>query len=614
MALSKEQLEALKSDLRAQGITEGSAAWQREINKAFTAGGYSTSHKTAQQSAQLEKNGQRNREAAARKAKYGTPQQIKNRLGELLSGYDLTSGSMGNALSRLDADKAREIQQILVDNGYDLSFRDRNTGKMRTGQDAIDGRLGNKSINALNQYMALLNGANSTKYEDDYRKAHNGELPVYAKVAGRDDATIRQMTNMYYDYYSRNPEVFAGLAEGNSALGNYSLPYLPDEALSLLSRNYMEGYRTGESDTNPGAQLNLSKMAKAGLLGSRGTELQQQWEAQNVREAEDRGALNTMHLATMPMRVGQMAAGMTANALFGDDPYEKDGLQYTKRYNPITGAVEDVLVPKEGTTVADVAGVDNGLARFAVNAITDPLTLMSLASKVTKVPASKGVIETEIPGSSYSGNMRGTSTWSEAGVPGNPYRAGQSYTGASLGYKPSIIQKGKQAFQTIGNRIRQFAGRKHGGANKVVSTSNPTTYSKSAKGIMQENPSTMPYNAERPYFYNRTEVEWPALYGYKGGLPYVAPPAMNPVKYNIPNFTYQKPGGQYMWTYSSENPQGRDFNVYDEYGDWLYSKPSANTNNTWRSGAQGGNFNAYENDFLSGSYKCGGRIKKRNRK
>ena len=106
----------------------------------------------------------------------------------------------------LNVDEAKKLQQLLVDMGYDISFRDKNTGAMRKGNAAVDGRIGQKTLAAAKQHLALLNNANSDAYEKAYRNKY-GKDAVYNNVQGRSSDDVKQITNMLYNYIQQNPDV-----------------------------------------------------------------------------------------------------------------------------------------------------------------------------------------------------------------------------------------------------------------------------------------------------------------------------------------------------------------------------------------------------------------------
>lgn len=106
----------------------------------------------------------------------------------------------------LNVDEAKRLQQLLVDMGYDISFKDRNTGAIRKGNAAVDGRIGKKTLAAAKQHLALLNNANSDAYEKAYRDKY-GKDAVYNNVQGRSSNDVKQITNMLYNYIQQNPDV-----------------------------------------------------------------------------------------------------------------------------------------------------------------------------------------------------------------------------------------------------------------------------------------------------------------------------------------------------------------------------------------------------------------------
>lgn len=469
---------------------------------------------------------------------------------------------------------------------------------MRRGYDAIDGKIGDATTDAYNAYMAVLEGADKSTYEDDYRAANGGKAPVYGQVAGRTPEEVRAYTNMYYDYFKRYPEAYASLAEGNRELIGYALPYMNDEVMRLLSQNVLEGYQSPEDN----ASINVNKLARKGLLGSRGDEMLQEAEKINVREAIDRGGLNTLHLATLALRSGQLAMGMAANALFGDNPWEEDGLQYVKRYNPVTGAVENVLVPKAGTTFADAANVENEVGRMVVNTLTDPFFWLSMAPTVKT--AASNFKSTLKNGSGYfrgypepaANNVMVPHNNADIVVPGGRInnqvmrelesqgravrvQNGTTSTAARGGTRATTRGSGAVRGNTRGTGWQQTWGNQP--SQTVGSTSTSATWDL----LPGEMPSI------------------PELEPIPLNMPFIAPPPMPAPSYKGPSsYAYTMPQGTYAWQYS-EQPVGNDFIIFNggAGGEQLLRNASADTHNYWRArNPQYGTGRRWDGDYLSG--------------
>ena len=201
-----------------------------------------------------------------------------------------------NSGEELDFNSARQLQQMLVDQGYDISFKDKNTGKIRTGADAIDGRAGKATMSKALEYSALLGGAQKNTYDEDYR-AKYGIDPTYNTIAGRSPEETMQMTNMYYDYLKRNPQLFGKFS--------YATPYMTQQALEMLDAANGTTYSQSAKDAKDEAHM---------------------------RASIERGRNNIMIAAGAPAHVVTSALGAAVNQL-GRVPGVNTTLEYTLGMN-----------------------------------------------------------------------------------------------------------------------------------------------------------------------------------------------------------------------------------------------------------------------------------------
>lgn len=445
-------------------------------------------------------------------------------------------------------------------------------------------------------------------------------MPTYNTVAGRSPEEARQLANMYYTYYANNPQVYAGLLNDKSQnLAQQSLPYLSDEAMSLLSQLYIEPH-VGQK----GRVLNTPELAYQNMLGKRGLQLQQQWEQQNVNEAKNRAGLGMMQGVADLAGVGQRFSGIIANGLFGDQPYQEGGLKVTYRFNPVTRQMEQVVVPDgQYTTFADAAGIQNGAGRFAANVLTDPLFLLSLGPEFYSsigenikfnAPIFKSNYQTmqKFPARQAFGSdldtapigvpqrYQGPISDLEAAGMVKQVKGGNNYNVA--------VKTGKQNITTgqPGNPIGSKGG--YGRSSYIQSSKVAPRQGLQSTGGQQAyelvTPATRTVPEPLPYYWNFQRPNMPYM---------MANPELSR-EYSRKNYVEELPGGNLNWNYQN-NPDGsRTFIVtHPNTGEVLYAGPASNTQNLWREGAQSGTMPAYYFDNLF-SYKCGGIVKKRCKK
>lgn len=604
--MTREQLEQLKKQLRASGIKEGSAQWQAAINKGFYNGrsggtNNSTSGKNFTKASK--------KEDASKYSVQG--------LAWLLRNY-IQNGQINNMTpQRVDRETGKLIQEYLLHRGYDLGYVGAD-GSKKSGIYAADGSLGDKTIKALNQELATLKGSSANMYEKDFAsKYKDGKTPTYNKVPGRSDADTELLSNLYYNYYRENPAYYAGLLE-DPAQAAQVLPYLSEEAKSLLSENAMEkaNYKEGV--------LNLPEMAYQGLLGPRGVELQQHWEKQNVAKAKDRGLADIMQQVSDVMAPGQRLMGR----ITGGKDEDMGGLTYDYTYNPVTRQMQQVVVPNKTTTVADNLGINNGSAMgtigsFLVNTLTDPLSIAASVAAGDWIPNwSKPVRVAGSPGSAYRGVMvdaaSGTpinggvgniSVLTEA-APGKIIPGGTNIEGTvhSTLVKGGNTVPGKPSYHVQGNRVNGVGPRKSGGVNKLVSTSesNPkyvkpeyTTdvsidavehpiyyrgpvydYHRFPYILEQGNATITPYLAEHP---SMTMYMKPSDYIYNPGLAFMPAAWGSAEAAEKPNFVSAQPEPDYVRFGYRDMPVGRNFYIKPlDSEQFIYDAPSSNTHNTIR--------------------------------
>lgn len=513
----------------------------------------------------------------------------------------------------IDDESAKRIQQYLISKGYDIGFTDKNTGKYRKDP---DGRLGYKTLDALNREIAIMRGSSPDNYQSEYMSNFSGD-PTYNTVAGRSAEDTRKMAHIYFNYYSQFPEMYAGLLHDQKQAAKV-LPYLSDEAKSLLSKK-AEAWAMQNGRT-----LNLPEMAQQGLLGSRGLQLQQQWEKANVQDAMSRGVDNLIQVIGGDIfGAGQKVMGR----LTGGSPDEMGGLTYTTRYNPVTRQKQRVAVPAPTATVwsnlpdfeegyaLDEMGhpimqADGTLAKvktpqvlknltgMVVNTATDPLSWAMAAASGDWIPGQRVQYQTaNVPGYGYIDDFvnvtEGMDLW-------NPTETVTTQPGRYVNGKPNYV--------TVGNRRAGFRG-KHGGANNVVSTSQPTT--RYIPPVTEDIPvnyvevQSTPYIAQRPAMQAITTERTPSTYKPAFGF-WPAIQGM-PIDYGNVGFTYNQPNGYARFTYQQDG-NGRKINYVDVTNDeQTLEVPTSRTKNIWAKQPQTG----LAPQYWMGIYKCGGKVKKR---
>lgn len=513
----------------------------------------------------------------------------------------------------IDSESAKKLQEYLISRGYDIGFLDTN-GNIRKDP---DGRLGYKTLDALNREIAILRGNYPDNYQSDFMFTFGGD-PTYNTVVGRSPEDVRNMAHVYYNYYSQHPEMYAGLLQDKKQAATV-LPYLSDEAKSLLSKKVEEwAYKNGRT-------LNIPEMANQGLLGSRGLELQQQWEQANVRDAQTRGLNNLVQVIGGDiLGAGQKVMGR----LTGGSNDEMGGLTYTTRYNPVTRQKQRVAVPNKTATVwsnipnmkegyaldemgHSIMSADGNLVQYkipqpvkdvtgvVVNTVTDPLTWMMSAGDY--VPGQRVTYQTaNVPAQGYIDDVvhvtEGVDLW-------NPT--------TTVVREPARYITGRPAFSITGNRKTGFRG-KHGGINNIVSTQQ-NTY-KYIPATTEEVPAINLGIKDVDYLYHRPSLEayvterlpsthkssfgiWPAIQG-------------TPIEYGNVGFISSQPSGYARFKYQP-NGSGRKI-VYTDVTDdeQALEVPTSKTRNIWANQPQTGLVPQY----WMGIYKCGGRVKKRCRK
>lgn len=595
----KQLVEETKQRLTAQGVTPGSAQWNREVQNAFRGGRTSS---TNNRPTNVTRNARKSNTVLDPKAKLQEAYSIYNRI-------------MADRNS-VSAEDVKKLQKDMVDFGLNVNFRDRN-GKMRTGYDAIDGRWGNASGKAFEQYTALLNGMTTDAFDKDWAAKHPGQAAPNVSVAGRDNVTSNQMRNAYYTYFKEHPEIYAGLVSDpdNQNTAYRTLPYLDDAAKELLfdvvqDYNKQNGGIYDYQSSPEQRHLNTHAMAQQGLFNnSTNNAIMAADEGRNVRSGLDRAGRDMMQAYTWAGMTGQRLAGAVANSMFGNQPTDwgmvfnpNTAYEQSSYYNPVTGKIEWVTAPtsKEAITVADVAGVENPLGRFALNVATDPLALLSMAGTIKTGAQNLGrgvqntrtffrntaanVARNQAAAGTNAGNAAIQTTSANAaklaqrGLVPNP-NGGVAQLNP-MSYKQLRdaglqVEKGPSNYITVGN-VKHGAGvRRSHNASRVASTGNQSTLF-----IKPLNEPIAPeqYLPMVPMQYN---------------LPYVALPTLDRIDYADPYYKQSSAGNPLVnWQYTSANPG----NMYSEdYGDYpMTGIRSANSNNFWRDQyPQSGSHNAY---------------------
>ena len=157
----------------------------------------------------------------------------------------------------IDSESAKKLQEYLISKGYNIGFLD-TKGNFRKDP---DGRLGYKTLEALNREIAILRGNYPDNYQLDFTFNYGGE-PTYNTVVGRSPQDVRDMAHVYYNYYSQHPEMYAGLLYDKKQASKV-LPYLSDEAKSLLSKKVEEwAYKNGYDDNNGNKEVRSGILTK----------------------------------------------------------------------------------------------------------------------------------------------------------------------------------------------------------------------------------------------------------------------------------------------------------------------------------------------------------------
>lgn len=356
---TQQRIAKVQEQMRKEGVREGSDEWKRRVKEAYgsrnISGGYGYHTSSAKG------------ETAKGKGPRQTTAENVARLKALYDKYNQGG---------IDEASAKELQSLLVNAGYNVDFTD-SKGRRRTGMAAVDGRIGNSTKKALRRFEADQKAYDNRTFEEAYAAANNGALPIYNTVAGRDRDAVRGWSNAIYQYYIDNP-----LAE----FRQQDLPYLTNDMKDMILQNRLQ-----YNKKNPNEMSTIGRDARAGYYGQAGQRWLGQQEAENVRDAIDRGAKNGERALSEVSTVGQRAVGALANAAFGDQPTNWKRVvdfnaAYTQvpRFNEVTGKVEMVTVPSNnyGTRVSDVIGVENPYGAFAVNTLTDPLFLLSARGSI----------------------------------------------------------------------------------------------------------------------------------------------------------------------------------------------------------------------------------------
>ena len=580
----QDKLNKFKQELRDRGVKEGSVEWSREIQNFHRNGRTHSFH------------GQDYNYNAKRKKATGPKKAAdKDIAAKLMSMYDQYASS-----GSVNVDLAKQIQQALVDSGYDISFRDRHTGKMRTGADAIDGRIGNSTLNALDQYISTAN-LQSDLYDRDFKEFYGDKSPTYNNVAGRSREQAENYLRTLYQYYADNPAMYKNMMEDPRY--NSQLAFLTDEAKSMLYDKYIKNATLQDGDIT--RQQDLSTLARKGLAGSAGTRDLQHWEAENVRQANSRIGGNILNEVTKPLTAGQMLAGQVAALFSPDKEWEKGGLNYTYTWNPVTGQMQKVAVSDDMTNVSDVMEIENPYAAFAVNTLTDPLFWLGM-HPISNAKSFGRNFRTSLKygAQPYEGVPLVTAEAGETIVPGGNVwtaqpgsvstAAGGTAAGMEApGWVARFTNPEAQGLQQVGRTAGRSATRTGRGQTVVGTKTNP----RSARGGAYRKgtqPQPRQFNdaggTENGWELAPTRSTEPVWSPYTRPTPFVAPPQAYWTPQGRPYYFEEVPGGDYTWNYNNMPDGSRRMDVlngaYPANGDWnpevLTNMPTAFSPNVWR--------------------------------
>ena len=576
----RDKLNKFKQELRDRGVKEGSLEWKREIRKHEGFGqGYRGSDY--------------NPDVKRKKATGPKKAADKDTANKLLTMYNQYAGS-----GSVNVDLAKQIQQALVDSGYDISFRDRHTGRMRTGADAIDGRIGNSTLNALDKYISAAN-LQSDLYDKDFREFYGDKAPTYNNVAGRSREQAENYLRTLYQYYADNPAMYKNMMEDPKY--NSQLAFLTDEAKSMLYDKYIKNATLQDGDIT--RQQDLSTLARKGLAGSAGTRDLQHWEAENVRQAKARIGGNILNEVTKPLTAGQMLAGQVAALFSPDKEWEKGGLNYNYSWNPVTGQMQKVAVSDDMTNVSDVVGIENPYGAFVVNTLTDPLFWVGM-HPISNLKSMGRNFRTSLKYGvqPYEGVPLVTAEAGETIVPGGSVWTAQPGTVAggtaagmeAPGWVARFTNPEAQGLQQVGRAAGRSTTRTGRGQTVVGTKTNP----RSARGGAYRK-GTQP-QPRQFYDASGTENGWelaptrspqPVWSPYTRPTLFIAPPQAYWTPQDRPYYFEETPGGDYTWGYNNMPDGSRRMDVlngaYPANGDWgesevLTSMPTSLGSNVWR--------------------------------
>lgn len=569
----QDKLNKFKQELRDRGIKEGSVEWSREIQNFHRNGRTHSFH-----GQDYNYNAQRKKATGPKKA------ADKDTAAKLMAMYDQYASS-----GRVNVDLAKQIQQALVDSGYDISFRDRHTGKMRTGADAIDGRIGNSTLNALDQYISTAN-LQSDLYDRDFKEFYGDKSPTYNNVAGRSREQAENYLRTLYQYYADNPAMYKNMMEDPRYTSQ--LAFLTDEAKSMLYDKYIKNATLQDGDIT--RRQDLSTLARKGLAGSAGTRDLQHWETENVRDAAKRGGIAIFNEVTKPLTAGRMLAGQAAAFLSPDTEYDKGGLTYTRTWNPVTGQMQKVATSNEGTTIADVVGAENPIGAFMVNTVTDPLFWIGSGAYTNIKNAGKNFGQSLKYGVNPQRMPLVEATPGETLFPGGNVWAAQPKAGTeATGWVARFTNPEAQGLQQVTTKTGQ-AFTKNGRGTTIVGTK---TNPRSARGGAWRK-STQPTPRQQvgstgtasEWQVPNTQVAGPNYVDYVSYRPFVAPPAFVYTPNERHYYWEEIPGGDYTWNYSNMSDGSRRMDIlngaYPANGDWepevLTNMPTSFGPNVWR--------------------------------
>ena len=471
----------------------------------------------------------------------------------------------------------RQAQQLLSDVGYDLSYPNTD-GSMNSG---IDGRLGYTTINAANELYSILNNIEDNAYASDYRSMF-GTDPVYNNVAGRDRNTIEKMTNMYYNFYKNNRDLYGKIP--------YTMAYMNPQIEQMLN---VGQYAKDQYDlTRQNAEMNRGK--------------------ENVIVAASTPAYMVLSaLGAAASQAGRIPGYNTiAGGLLGYNlnPDEANGFMGNLtpalnfgvgqvEVNPLTGE------PKQNITVGNVIKDSENptWARQAYNAMTgDEGSADIWSNPVLSELINAGIL-------TGMGELYGThQMWPEKGL---------SHT---YGYNKPIglrisMQRTTQVLNTLRMNLRRYLAARYqqGNLSRVQSIELANGYrelsalqaqlqrlqveSRFSVDIEATQRTMTQIHLRMEEILQRMNHTLSTDKGQRFAVKPFTPLHQGPAQQEASS-EYIPP--QLQWSYY-DMPYGRGMAVNNDAGENLYLGPISNTHIPWGEQPQSGQFPTYNNDLLN---------------